>query len=181
MKNGRLILGKKAPAFDTHDIRGRSVKLIGTHPGVTLLSFFRYASCPLCNLRIRELIQTYDQFISRGIRILAVLQSPSERIAHYVERQSPPFSLIPDPDLRLYQMYGVESSWQGFATAWTVGIPRVFKAVVANGFLPGSVENELNRIPADFLINHDGQLTDVYYGRDIGDHMPLQRIFAACD
>ena len=162
--------------FDQVDLLFR-IEPFGIHPGVTLLSFFRYASCPLCNLRVRELITKYEQFVENGTRILAIFQSPTERITHYVGTQSPPFPIIPDPDLTLYHLYGVESSWRGFARAWTLGIPQVFKAVVANGFLPGTMENHIHSIPADFLINPDGQLIDVYYGRDIGDHMPLDRVF----
>lgn len=176
MKQLRLKPGEKAPAFKTQDWQGNRIAPYGTHPGTILLSFFRYASCPLCNLRVRELITNYERFIENGVRIQAVFQSSAERIAHYVGTQSPPFPLIPDPDLKLYRLYGVESSWRGFARAWTLGIPQVYRAVVANGFLPGTMENDIHRIPADFLIAPDGKLLDVYYGRDIGDHIPLDRV-----
>ena len=178
MKQGRLKRGEKTPAFETHDWQGNRIEPFGAHPGVTLLSFFRYASCPLCNLRVRELITKYEQFVENGMRILAIFQSPAERIARYVGAQSPPFPLIPDPDLKLYRLYGVESSWRGFARTWTLGIPQVFKAIVANGFHPGAMENDVHRVPADFLITQDGKLIDVYYGRDIGDHMPLEHVFS---
>ncbi|MCG8027798.1 MAG: AhpC/TSA family protein [Candidatus Thiodiazotropha taylori] len=178
MKLTRLKPGGRAPAFRTHDWQGNPIEPFGSHPGMTLLSFYRYASCPLCNLRIRGLITNHQQFLESGIRILAVFQSPLERIAHYVGTQSPPFPLIPDPDLKLYRLYGVESSWRGFARAWTLGIPQVYRAVVANGFLPGSMENEIHRLPADFLIDRNGRLIDVYYGRDIGDHIPLKQLFS---
>jgi peroxiredoxin len=178
MNQGRLKAGENAPAFQTLDWQDNPIEPFGTHPGVTLLSFFRYASCPLCNLRVRELITNHDRFVENGMRILAVFQSPVERISHYVGTQSPPFPLVPDPDLKLYRLYGVESSWRGFVRAWSLGIPQVFKAVVANGFLPGTVENQINRVPADFLIAPDGRLIDVYYGRDIGDHIPLDQVFS---
>jgi peroxiredoxin len=178
MKHRYLSSGATAPAFETRDWQGNPINLVDAHPGSTLLSFFRYASCPLCNLRIHELIKDYQTFIDHGIRILAVFQSPAERIAHYVERQAPPFPLIPDPGLKLYHLYRVEPSWWGFARAWTAGLPRVFRAVITKGFIPGTVENEIHRIPADFLIGPDRKLNDVYYGRDIGDHIPLERIFA---
>jgi peroxiredoxin len=178
MKPGRLKPDEKAPAFETHDWQGNRIESFGAHPGVTLLSFFRYASCPLCNLRVRELITKYEQFAENGVRILAIFQSPAERISHYVGTQFPPFPLIPDPDLKLYRLYGVESSWRGFARAWTLGIPQVFRAVVANGFLPGAMDNDIHRVPADFLIDPDGQLIDAYYGRDIGDHIPLDQVLS---
>jgi peroxiredoxin len=179
MQKKRLQSKEMAPAFLTRDWTGQPVTLKGGEgQGITLLCFFRYASCPLCNLRVRELILAHEELTAKGVRILAVFQSPAERIAQYVGQQVPPFPLIPDPELRLYRLYRVETSWAGFARAWTLGLPRVVNAVIAKGFLPGTMENEIHRIPADFLIAADGRLMAVYYGKDIGDHMPLKRIFA---
>ena len=176
MKGGRLSPGEAAPAFAITDLDRRLVRLDDFRGQTLLLSFFRYASCPLCNLRIQELIREYDRLAFNGLLVLAVFQSPAERIAHYVGRQLPPFAIIPDPELKLYRSYGVESSWSGFFRAWTLGLPKVVQAVMDKGFLPGSVEGDLNRIPADFVIGPQGELVDVYYGRDIGDHMPLPRV-----
>jgi peroxiredoxin len=178
MREARLKPGEKAPAFETLDWQDNRIEPFGRHPDLTLLSFFRYASCPLCNMRVRELITKYERLVDNGIRVLAIFQSPAERIAHYVATQSPPFPLVPDPDLKLYRLYGVESSWRGFARAWTLGLPKVYRAVVANGFLPGTMENEIHRVPADFLIAPNGYLLEAYYGQDIGDHIPLDQVLS---
>jgi hypothetical protein len=128
-------------------------------------------------LRVRELIRQYDELRKRRVKVLTVFQSPSDKIARYVGRQEPPFPLIPDPHLTLYRLYGVETSWLGFFRAWTFGIADIGRAVLGNRFLPGTVENEINRIPADFLIGPDSRLAIAYYGKDIGDHLPLDRVF----
>lgn len=173
----RLCEGEQAPLFTTTDWKGRDIDFTHTGGQATLLCFFRYASCPLCNLRIRDLIRQNDQLKERRVRVLAVFQSPSEKLARYVGRQQPPFPLIPDPYLVFYRLYGVETSWLGFFRAWTFGIADVGRAVLGNRFLPGTVENEINRIPADFLISPDGHLAIAYYGKDIGDHVPLEQVF----
>ncbi len=46
------------------------------------------------------------------------------------------------------------------------------------GFLPGKMEGEKAMIPADFLIGPDLIAEKVYYGNDIGDHMPIRDIEA---
>lgn len=173
----RLREGEKAPLFTTTDWKGRDVDLTQTDSQATLLCFFRYASCPLCNLRVQDLIRHHDELREKRIKLLAVFQSPSAKIARYVGRQEPPFPLIPDPYLTFYRLYGVETSWLGFFRAWTFGIADVGRAVLGNRFLPGTVENEINRIPADFLIGPDGRLVIAYYGKDIGDHVPLDLVF----
>ena len=171
----RLKQGQSAPEFETNDIQGNPANPRSASEFI-LLSFFRYASCPLCNLGVRELINRHDELRKNNIKVLAVFQSPREKVLHYVGKQHPPFQIIPDPEKRLYKMYAVESSWLGFFKAWSVGINKVVKAVIGNGFLPGSVENELHRIPADFVIDNNGVLVSVYYGSDIGDHIPIAHL-----
>ena len=38
-----------------------------------------------------------------------------------------------------------------------------------------------NLMPADFLIDEQGMVVETYYGKDVGDHIPMERIelFAA--
>jgi len=177
----RLKQGAVAPSFASTDWKGRQVDLATRNGRSTLLCFFRYASCPLCNLRVQELIRSHERFRERNTEILAVFQSPAERIAHYVGRQEPPFPLIPDPDLQLYRLYGVETSWIAFLRAMTLGIGKAGRAAIGHRFLPGTVENELHRVPADFLIDPDGRLSIAFYGKDIGDHVPLDKVFDMLD
>jgi peroxiredoxin len=40
----------------------------------------------------------------------------------------------------------------------------------------GKKEGSKTRIPADFLIDEEGILRHVYYGRHMDDHMPLDWI-----
>ena len=176
MRHARLSRGDMAPKLQTSDWKGRPFDLASLRGGPVFLSFYRYASCPLCNLRIHQLIAAHNSFAAKGLTMVAVFQSPAESIARYVGRQVPPFVMIPDPEMRFYRRFGVETSWLGFMRAWTIGIGRPLRAVLGKGFMPGMIEGNLNRIPADFLIGADGTLVDVFYGKDIGDHMPLQRL-----
>lgn len=178
MNAKRLSPGNTAKIFATEDMFGNSVDLDTFCGSPLLLCFFRYASCPLCNLRVQELIRSYESLHASGLNILAVFQSPADKMAKYVGQQKPPFPLIPDPQAKLYRLYGVESSWGGFFRAWSIGLPKVFKAVIGKRFIPGSMEGDIHRIPADFLIDPAGIVIDVHYGIDIGDHMPLERVTA---
>jgi peroxiredoxin Q/BCP len=176
MKTRRLKPGELAPSFTASDWQGQVVDLGSLRGDAILLSFFRYASCPLCNPRIQELLREHERLMRNGVSVLSVFQPPAERLTHYVGRQAPPFPIIPDPQLKLYRMYRGESSWVEFLRAWTIGFPNIIYAVIGKNFLPGMVENDLHRIPADFLIGPDGMLIDVYYGVDNGDHIPLRRV-----
>ncbi|MCU7833930.1 MAG: redoxin domain-containing protein [gamma proteobacterium symbiont of Taylorina sp.] len=171
----RLKSNELAPTFSATSLNGKDFNLSKPRNKLLLLAFFRYASCPLCNLRIHELIENYHA-VKDNLDIIAVFQSPAEKINQYVGKQSISFYVLPDPDKKLYCLYGVESSWFGFAKAWTIKISQVFDAVLKHRYLPGSVEGELNRIPADFIIGIDNKIIRAYYGNDIGDHLPLAEI-----
>ena len=155
---------------------GKRVDLWSQSGRHVLLSFYRYASCPLCNMRVHELARRCEAWKVQGLDMLAVFQSPEEKLRQYVGRQEAPFPLIPDPEQRLYRLYGVGHSWGGFAKAWAMRLPEIGRSVLGQGFLPGSVEGAIHRIPADFLIGPDGVIALAYYGRDIGDHLSLERI-----
>jgi len=37
-------------------------------------------------------------------------------------------------------------------------------------------DGNMNRIPADFLIDENGKIAIAYYGKNISDHLPLETI-----
>jgi len=171
----RLKENEIAPSFNVVDMNGKAFDLDSPREKPLLIAFFRYASCPLCNLRVHELIENYEN-LNDKIEIVLIFQSPKEKIEQYVGKQKIPYRLLPNPNKRLYHLYGVENSWLGFAKAWTVEIKRVFIALFKKHYLPGSVEGEIHRIPADFIVDRDNKILKAYYGKDIGDHLPLKDI-----
>lgn len=171
----RLVAGQKAPDFSITDIKGKTHKPEDYRGRYLLLSLYRYASCPFCNLRISQVMQRADVFKTQGLDILAVFQSPEVKIRQYVGKQHPPFSIVPDPDRTLYSTYRLETSWLGMLKAMIFRMGDMMKAF-GKGFGPGTMEGEKNRLPADFLIGPDGTIIEAYYGKDIGDHMPFETI-----
>ncbi len=170
----RLKVGERAPVFNVTALDGREVRVGDQNEGHVLLSFYRYASCPFCNLRVREVNAAATDLADRGIAALAVFHSPPERLGLYMEDQTFRFPLIADPGLGLYRAYGVEKSWPGFLKGMMNirALMRAFK----NGHLPGRMDGPKNTIPADFLISPGGVIVDVYYGGDMTDHIPLARV-----
>src|SRR5690606_6069354 len=105
--NTRIQVGALAPGFELTDVFGAPVRLQDYRGNCSMLSFYRYASCPLCNLRVHRLIQQRDSFASQGLRLIAVFHSSPESIRRYVAQQEVPFPIVADPDKTLYNRYGV--------------------------------------------------------------------------
>ncbi len=166
----QLQLGEPAPAFEVTDTEGKPQSLAQYAGQTVLLAFFRYAACPLCNLRVHELTQRAPLLKQKGLKILAFFESDSARVAKLIGKHKPPFPLVGDPQRIVYKQYGVESSWAGFVRG---GLSPKIGLALANGFLPGKMENDLALLPADILIGPDGKVLATFYATDIAHHMPL--------
>jgi len=171
----RLKTGSPAPPFEVVDTTGRIRRLEDYRGKRLLLSFYRYAACPYCNLRIHRLEQCYDDLAAEGLNVLAFFQSDSDRVDRIVGEQLPPFPLVGEPERAVYGRYGVESSTLGFLAGLVK--PTAIVAL-SKGFLPGKMEGDKRLLPADFLIGPDLRIADAFYAKDISQHMPLSRIRA---
>ena len=170
----RIQPGQSAKNFTAEDILGNAIALSDYAGQSVMLSFYRYAACPLCNLRVHHLIQLHDSFIANNLHLIAVFQSPLKSIRKYVGKQNIPFPVIADPERNLYRLYGVESSWPGFIRG-SLRLPTVASAIM-KGFSPGKMEGVKSMVPADFLIGPDQTVQVAYYGSDIADHLPIEKI-----
>lgn len=165
--------GQLAPSFTAKTWQGETLDLERYRGQKVWLGFYRWASCPLCNLRMSEVIERHREFEAAGIQLIAVFQSPAENIAKYVGKQQPPFPMIADPDLALYATYGVRPSLAGMF------YPRVFmrsvRAVLA-GYFSLEMDGPKAMVPADFLVDPEGLVYKAYYGTAITDHIPFEEV-----
>lgn len=169
----KLKAGDKAPNILTQDTFNQTINLDELKGRKILLSFYRYASCPLCNLRVNDLITRSEGWKAKGLDMVAIFQSPAKSIKEYVGKQAAPFPIIPDPEQVYYKKYGVNGNWSKFLKGLK---PSKLFSATKNGFLPGKIENDMTMIPADFLIDENGIIHTAYYGKDSSDHLSIQLI-----
>ena len=168
----------KAPCqfvdFEAYDINGNLFRLSDSKK-VVVLSFFRDASCPFCNVRVYEYTKKYKEWKKLGIEVIAVFTSPPDKVKKFVAKNPRPFITFGDPDLEIYNKYKVEKSFAKFLLGVVLHIPRFIKGWFVGGrFNP--VNPHINLVPADFIILPNGRVIDAWYGHDISEHIPLQRI-----
>lgn len=170
----RIIEGRTAIDFNVMDLNNQNITLSDYKGKKVLVSFYRYASCPLCNLRISELIENNDILMEKDLCLIAFFQSPKESILRYVGQQSVPFPIIADPERIIYKKYGIETSLMGMIKV--ILKPIKLLEAMNKGFKPGKMEGSKSLLPADFLIDLDQKIVKAYYGKDIGDHLPIEDI-----
>jgi len=171
----RLSLPCDALEFTAVDIYGKPFSLSDYAGRPVILSFFRDASCPFCNLRVYEYSQRFKEWDLLGISVIAVFSSEPEAVKEFVAKQPRPFRTVGDPNLDIYNVYGIGSSLVGFFKA-------IFSKfdIIRAGFRTGAKINVTNSkpflLPADFLIGPNGKVMDLWYGSDASDHIPMPRI-----
>ena len=169
----KLIAGHIAPDFTWPDFMGNTVSLSEYKGKKILLSFFRGASCPFCNLRVHELIKRHDDFEQKGLHIITVFMADAKEIQQYAGKQFPVFPVIPDSKSAVYKKYGIESSVIGMFKAM-LRIETMVKMMMGGFFNMNSTTDKT--LPADFLIDENGKIYQVYYGTDYGDHIDLNEV-----
>lgn len=170
--------GQVAPTFVVVDSKGDTINIEKLKGKKVFLAFFRYASCPVCNFRMNEIIQNYEAIQAKGYEFIAVFESNNATLQQYLTETQVPFPIVGDPDLVLYKKYGVQKSF------WRM-VGSMFNKKTRSNLKEGKVlvkgknlkrDGQMSRIPADFLIDENGVITKAYYGTNIGDHLPLETI-----
>jgi peroxiredoxin len=177
-KKMKLKLGQSAPNFEVLDIFGNSINLYELNNNKVLLTFFRYAECALCNLRVSELKSASDRFQALDIKLICIFQSNTEKLRKSIhERHNFNVIIIADPNRTLYNRYGVKPSWlKLLKTVSRKGISIMAKASAKGFSLGGQVDGKFHQIPADFLLDKNKRIEVVHYGNSLVDHISITDI-----
>ncbi len=166
----------KSPQIQLSDIDGQPVR--PGHGRRMLLSLFREATCPFCNFRVYDLTNNHPGLSNLGLDIVVVFKSDRDDVLNFIARRPRPFRMVADPEGNAHQAFSVSSSMWGKIKAMMLRMPAMMsgmRMVGMRGMATG------NLMPADFLIDEQGMVVETYYGKDAGDHIPMERIelFAA--
>jgi peroxiredoxin len=172
----RLKAGQQAPLFEVDDAYGRRVSLAPYAGRRLLVSFYRAAVCPLCNLRFLYLLDHEDAYRRNGLHLMAFFDSSAESVHRYLDRYDPPFPVIADSGRKVYSLYGLETSWLGVMHARLMRGAAYREAAQrqAGGSTLETIfqaEGSFTRMPGDFLLDPDLRIHTAYYGRDAGDFL----------
>ena len=152
-------------------VQGTTVEI--PHPTrLTHLQFRRFAGCPVCNMRVHELFNRYNDLVDYGIQEVVAFQSSkpvmSKRLA------DSPFPLISDPSNLLYKAFGVGTSITALLNPKM--LPATIKGLWRHGVeLPETVEASYI-LPADFLIDSSGSVLALKYGTHYDDQWDVDEL-----
>jgi peroxiredoxin len=108
-----------------------------------------------------------------GLDIVAVFTSTPEAVQRFVARQRRPFRVVADATSHAHDTYGIERSFWRKLKGIVTRVPTLIKSLRIVG-LAGL--NTTNLMPADFLIDEQGNIAEAYYGGDAGDRIPFEHV-----
>jgi peroxiredoxin len=159
------------PDFVAESIGGRRVSLTQLRGRPVLLKFYRFATCPICNLHMHRFIQEHRMVSDAGLTTVVLYHPPADKLAESQDYATP-FDLVPDGEEDL-PAYGVGA---GCAASSADGHARVPEG--AQGRLLARAPHERWRRHGqsrDFLIDASGRVVFAHYGKHYADSLE------ACD
>ncbi len=172
MKNN-LKIGDTAPPFSTIDLWNNPAAIPPENQWI-YLSFHRFAACPFCNLRTNELIRQYSAFKQMNIEVITVWPSDKQTLLKHAASQKPPILMVSDRKKDLYKAYGVTDSSLKGALRLMLHPKLIFQALKNKYNI--EIDADPSLMPASFLINPEGKIQLVHYGRHYGDHPLIDTI-----
>jgi peroxiredoxin Q/BCP len=114
-KNMSLEVGNAAPDFEAKDQNGNVVKLSDLKGKKVVLYFYPKDNTPGCTAQACNLRDNYEALQKAGYVILGVSSDSEKSHQKFIEKQSLPFTLIADEDLKVHEAYGtwVQKSMYG--------------------------------------------------------------------
>jgi thioredoxin-dependent peroxiredoxin len=110
-----LEIGKKAPEFEAKNQNGKLIKLSDYAGKKVVLYFYPKDNTPGCTAQACNLRDNYEILQQKGYEIIGVSSDSEKSHLKFIEKQSLPFTLIADEDLKVHEAYGtwIEKSMYG--------------------------------------------------------------------
>lgn len=170
-----LTVGTRAPHFSLPSATGQTVTLDELlTEGPVVLTFYRGAWCPYCNIALRALQQQHDAITARGARLVAISpQIPDESLT-LAEKHQLAFDVLSDLGSDTAKQYGL-----------AFDLPEDLAAVYDRfGFDLQRVNAGHARtlpLPATYVIDRDGTIRWAFVDTDYTKRAEPADILAALD
>ncbi|MFG2550042.1 peroxiredoxin-like family protein [Streptomyces sp. NPDC048581] len=170
-----LAVGDRAPRFTLPTATGESRSLDDLlAAGPVVLTFYRGAWCPYCNLALRALQQHHETITARGARLVAVSpQNPDESLT-LTEKHDLAFDVLSDLGSDTAKQYGLAFDLPDDLA--TVYDKLGFNLQRVNDGHPRTLP-----LPATYVIDRDGVIRWAFVNTDYTTRAEPADILAALD
>ena len=173
----QVVTGDIAPQFSLPAIDGSTFNMADMKGKRVILTFFRFSTCPLCNMRIRKIVQRWNEF-SKDAVMVAVFDAKLGELQKRMKKHDAPFVVVADETYEQFNKNGVKKSF--FKFMWgALRSPLTLLQATLRGYVPLTLSiSKLSTIPVDILIDEEGKVVEAHYCKDTAYHLPLERMIA---
>lgn len=173
----QIVTGDTAPQFTLPAIDGSTFNMADMKGKRVILTFFRFSTCPLCNMRIRRIVQRWNEF-SKDAVMVAVFDAKVGELQKRMKKHDAPFVVVADETYEQFNKNGVKKSF--FKFMWgALRSPLTLLQATLRGYVPLTLSiSKLSTIPVDILIDEEGKVVEAHYCKDTADHLSLERMIA---
>ncbi|MGW2087179.1 peroxiredoxin-like family protein [Streptomyces sp. NPDC001880] len=170
-----LTVGVQAPRFALPSATGRIVSLdVLLAAGPVVLTFYRGAWCPYCNLALRFLQQYHADITTRGARLVAVSPQVPDESLSLTEMHALAFDVLSDIGSDTAKQYGLSFDLPDDLAA--VYDELGFDLQRVNGGHPRTLP-----LPATYVIDRAGTIRWAFVNTDYATRAEPYDILAALD
>jgi peroxiredoxin len=125
-----LGLGEIAPEFELPDASGHWLSLADLLAGgAAVITFYRGAWCPYCNLTLRALQRLLPELKRAGVRVAAVSPQPRDMALAQGDRNLLEFDLLHDAQNRVARLcglvYEMPAEWRRYCRGRGIDLARI--------------------------------------------------------
>lgn len=169
-----LEIGANAPDLSLPAIDGSTFKMSDYVGKRVILTFFRFSTCPLCNIRIHRIIKRWNEFPDDTVMV-GVFDAKIDDLKKKMKKHNAPFTIVADETFEHFEKNSVRRSFSRFMMG-ALRSPLTLMQATLKGYVPMTMSlKKLSIIPVDVLIGEDGKVVEAHYCKDTADHLSIDR------
>ena len=173
----KLKIGDPAPDISLPAIDGTTFEMSSMKGRRVIFTFFRFSSCPFCNIRINRIMKRWDEFPEDTVMV-GVFDAEVSDLAKRMAKHNPKFTIVADESYQHFLAHGVEKSTTRVMLA-PLRAPLTTLEAILRGYIPMTMSmSKMSTIPVDVLIDEEGKVVEAHYCRDTVDHLPIDRLIS---
>ena len=130
----RLVAGANAPDIALPAIDGTTFKMADYLGKRVILTFFRFSSCPFCNIRINRIIKRWNEFSDDTVMV-GVFDAKIGELTKRMKKHDAPFTIVADESYEHFERNSVAKSFGRFLIG-ALRSPLTFMQATLRGYFP---------------------------------------------
>ena len=130
----KLKTGDLAPSMVLPSIDGTTFDMSLMKGKRVIFTFFRFSSCPFCNIRLDRLMKRWEEF-PEGTVMVGVFDAKIEELTRRLGKRNIPFTIVADETYEHFENKGVSKSFAKFMWG-AIRSPLTFMQATLKGYVP---------------------------------------------